>query len=705
MCGFKRLSLIFLLLLFSCAKRVEIETDKNIYTSGFDTNNIEFLNIYKNDNKIYIESAYRSRYDYFVGDISNIKMGNNIDQRVFANRIISLEVYKDEEKGAEFFDEIKDDKNSVKINIIKYPEWSEIILPILEKVIINLVPKTKDEAIIISMANKDMAIFYDSKNMIVMEKVEYLDKNIKITKAYSEKEFYDMIANEVKKMPKITSQTKNDLIVFELKTNSETGSPYVLFDTKHNLQYYFDFSTTFKAKEGASNTDYYLQILFNAVIKSHIIEPIKNPITTIQKGSTFVYQGVKKTFESNDIKHLKIIPPLNPSDEMMNIDDFEKQLDRVVGKEKFKGSMEYLIGGAAFFTDLLNEIEKSQDEIFIRLYIYSNDDYGVRLSNILKNKNKNGVDVRILTGGLANNAESMKRSAIPFDKDFKQPKSIGQYLAYESGVNFRTSADTFFMFDHSKMIIIDKKTAYVGGMNIGQPYRYTWHDMMVKLKGPIVYKVHGQFTEAWAAAGPTGDIGKLFTIILNQNKPSKELIEYYNINQDRQVDIRTLYTKPQKKTIYKAQLLAIKNAKKRIYIQNPYLADYRIINALIEARGRGVDVRIIIPSKNNVGMMAASNLVATNIFLKNGIRVFNYQGMTHIKAAIYDGWASLGSANFDNLSLMMNDEFNIAFSDPYYVNKLKKELFDIDFGLSVEITKPYVINWYDKVMSSFANRF
>ncbi len=152
-------------------------------------------------------------------------------------------------------------------------------------------------------------------------------------------------------------------------------------------------------------------------------------------------------------------------------------------------------------------------------------------------------------------------------------------------------------------------------------------------------------------------------------------------------------------------MYAIKNAKKFIYIENPYLADYKIINALIEARGRGVDVRIILPSKNNVGMMAASNLVATNIFLKNGIRVYKYQGMTHIKAAIYDGWATLGSANFDNLSLMINDEFNIAFSDPYYVEKLKKELFEQDFKLSVEIKEPYVINWYDKVMSSFANRF
>lgn len=701
----KKFLIALCIILFSCSKRLEPGLGTNIYKNAFDISSLEFINVYKDENKLYIQSVYRGKYTYFTGDISKVKLKDKLDNRVFANRLIELQPIEDDENPEEIFKKIKYSKDFTKINIIDYEEWATIILPILEKVIINLVPKEKDSAIVISITNKDFAIFYDKNNMITLEKVESLNKNVKIYRIYSEKEFYKIVADEVKKMPEVKKRSTNDLIIFELKETHDLNSPYVLFDTKTNMQYYFDFATLFKAKKGVSNSDYYIQILFNSIVKAHIIEPIKNPITTIQKGSTFVFQGLKKTLESKKIKHLEHIPPLNVDGEMMDIVNFEKGLDKITGKKTYRGSMEYLIGGPAFFTDFLNEVEKSNDEIFIRLYIYSNDDYGVRISNILKNKNNNGVDVRVLTGGLANNAESMKRSAIPFDKDFKQPASIGQYLAYDSGVNFRTSADTFFMFDHSKMIIIDKKTAYVGGMNIGQPYRYSWHDMMIKLKGPIVYKVYKNFTEAWAAAGPTGDLGKYATKFYNLNDMPDDLKEYYNIDKDKQTNIRILYTKPQLKTIYESQMYAIKNAKKFIYIENPYLADYKIINALIEARGRGVDVRIILPSHNNVGMMAASNLVATNIFLKNGIRVYKYQGMTHIKAAIYDGWATLGSANFDNLSLMINDEFNIAFSDPYYVNKLKEELFEEDFKLSVEVKKPYVINWYDKVMSTFANRF
>lgn len=119
------------------------ETDKNIYTRGFDTNNMEFINIYKNDNKLYIESVYRNKYTYFVGDISNVKLKKSIDQRVFANRMVKLEKYKEKENNNKTFKEIKNDKNSTKINIIEYAEWSEIILPILENVIITLVPKKK----------------------------------------------------------------------------------------------------------------------------------------------------------------------------------------------------------------------------------------------------------------------------------------------------------------------------------------------------------------------------------------------------------------------------------------------------------------------------------------------------------------------------------------------------------------------------------
>lgn len=106
--------------------------------------------------------------------------------------------------------------------------------------------------------------------------------------------------------------------------------------------------------------------------------------------------------------------------------------------------------------------------------------------------------------------------------------------------------------------------------------------------------------------------------------------------------IRPLYKRNFDAQIYRAQLAAI----------------------------RGVDVRVILPTAGNHGPMNASNQVAINKMLHNEIRVYLYPGMSHVKAAIFDGWACVGSANFDKLSLEINEELNLATSEPAVVREL-----------------------------------
>ncbi len=74
--------------------------------------------------------------------------------------------------------------------------------------------------------------------------------------------------------------------------------------------------------------------------------------------------------------------------------------------------------------------------------------------------------------------------------------------------------------------------------------------------------------------------------------------------------------------------------------------------------------------------------------LRNGIRVYNYPGMTHVKAAVYDGWACLGSANFDKLSLQINQEINLGTSHPATVKELMERIFYPDFAISSELHEP-----------------
>ena len=91
--------------------------------------------------------------------------------------------------------------------------------------------------------------------------------------------------------------------------------------------------------------------------------------------------------------------------------------------------------------------------------------------------------------------------------------------------------------------------------------------------------------------------------------------------------------------------------------------------------------------------MNSANLLAASVLVRNGVRVYVYPGMTHVKAALYDGWACLGSANFDKLSLRVNRETNVPTSDPVFVGRLEKDLFDADFARSREIGEPPTAGW------------
>ena len=90
--------------------------------------------------------------------------------------------------------------------------------------------------------------------------------------------------------------------------------------------------------------------------------------------------------------------------------------------------------------------------------------------------------------------------------------------------------------------------------------------------------------------------------------------------------------------------------------------------------------------------------------LKNGIRVYQYPKISHIKAAIYDGWACLGTANFDALSLRINLETNLAFSNPDAVERLKTQLFEKDFSVSKEITIPVKVTFMDYLGEMISNQ-
>src|SRR5208337_5665420 len=111
------------------------------------------------------------------------------------------------------------------------------------------------------------------------------------------------------------------------------------------------------------------------------------------------------------------------------------------------------------------------------------------------------------------------------------------------------------------------------------------------------------------------------------------------------IKVRLLPTKTAWKPFSGAVQGAIHKSQSYIYVENPYLFDKRVIVALVQARNRGVDVRVILPRVNDLKPGGRSNLVLANYLLEHGVQVYFYPGMTHVKALLVDDWACLGSAN------------------------------------------------------------
>ena len=385
------------------------------------------------------------------------------------------------------------------------------------------------------------------------------------------------------------------------------------------------------------------------------------------------------------------VPPLAAAPPMDAV-AWEAELDEVGGGVGTHGRIDYLVDGDAFFPALIHAIGQARQSIRMRLYIFDNDDYAIKIADILKARSRE-VDVQILLDGFGTIAGGLAQAEYTPQHARRGPASIVAYLQADSDIQVRTIANPWMQGDHTKVIIIDDRTAFLGGMNIGREYRYEWHDLMAQVSGPVVDVLIRDFIAAWAHEGPFGDLQTAFGRV---SHPLRDPAA-------GDYPLRLLYTRPTDSQILRSQIRAMRRAQQRVWLQNAYLTSDAILSELLAARRRGVDVRVILPYRTDAGLISRSNVLAANLLLRNGIRVFIYPGMSHVKAAIYDGWACLGSANFDQLSLRLNLETNIATSHPAAVQRLADTVFLPDFSRAVELTEPLPASWFDYLTELIAD--
>ncbi len=370
------------------------------------------------------------------------------------------------------------------------------------------------------------------------------------------------------------------------------------------------------------------------------------------------------------------IPPVSNL-KPMDLVAWEKQLDKLTSTRQSKGSIEFLVDGEEYFNRLESSIKSARESIDIRTYIFDNDDYAVSVADLLKTRSEENVRVRVMFDSLGTiQATQVDPDSTP--NSHRAPLSMPLYLENGSRASVRATTNPWTTGDHTKTTIIDKKIAYVGGMNIGREYRYDWHDLMMEVRGPVVNQLQHETDKAWARAGLLGDVANFFAFIRGKKD---------NAGSDG-YPLRVLQTKNFDSDIYKAQIAAIRNARSYILIENAYFSDDRMLYELAKARRRGVDVRVILPVEGNHDPLNRSNQVAIKQMLEHGIRVYRISGMSHIKAAIFDGWACVGSANFDKLSLKVNKELNLATSNPETIAQLLDKVFIPDLLAAEEVYQP-----------------
>ena len=338
--------------------------------------------------------------------------------------------------------------------------------------------------------------------------------------------------------------------------------------------------------------------------------------------------------------------------------------------------------GSEMFNDMMESIRAAEKSILIEYYIIRDDHDGNELMEVLTQKVRNGVEVRLMADGFG-----IKKGPTDAIKEFK--KAGGHYAVFHYWVKLMFSPKKSHR-NHRKMIIVDGRTAYCGGFNIGDEYRGEgplghWRDASIKVEGEGIVPMLMNFIEDWKYTSKKDTLSDIDHYL----DPS---VRNYGGSDRMQLVSGGPDTMPNNQ-VPMQYLAMIQYAKERVYITTPYLSpDESTKAALINAASSGVDVRILMPDKKDHMFVYWNNLTFSNELMKAGVRVFRYHdGFIHEKVIITDDrCCSVGSANLDFRSLELNFETNTVLYSKKFTDQLTEQ-----FMRDLENSSEYSCEEYD----------
>ena len=350
--------------------------------------------------------------------------------------------------------------------------------------------------------------------------------------------------------------------------------------------------------------------------------------------------------------------------------------------------------GASKMTALLEEIEKARDHIHILYYIFCDDETGARLQQALIRKAKEGVKVRVLYDDVGCNG--VKKEF------FQQMRDAGAEVHALLHVRFPMLTDRVNYRNHRKIVVIDGRIGFIGGMNIADRYvRGTewgsWRDTHFRIEGSGAAGLQASFLSDWSATTKRHIAGA----------------EYYPAAERHTDDILQIVPSGpfgKWRALLQADSYAVSNARKRIWIQTPYYLPSDVLNSALQVAAlAGIDVRLMLPARSDSKVVDLASHSYLDDMMKAGVKILFYKpGFLHSKLLIIDNSLTvIGSANMDFRSFEHNFEVNAFVYDREFTARMAG-VFEDDASRCHALTpgewfnRPRPRRWAESLMRVFS---
>lgn len=322
-------------------------------------------------------------------------------------------------------------------------------------------------------------------------------------------------------------------------------------------------------------------------------------------------------------------------------------------------NLKILKSGRKKFIDLFQQIEKAKHHIHLEYFNFRNDSIANALFEILERKAKEGVEIRAMYDAFGNSSNNQPLKK----KHIKAIREKGIEIVEFDPIKFPWINHVFHR-DHRKIVVIDGRIGYTGGMNIadyyitGLPEIGEWRDMHIRIEGDAVNDLQDIFLNMWNRCTKQNIGG-------NEYYPTLSISDSTQ-HPNKKVAIVDRYPRKTNKAMRRIYAKAIESAENKVQIINPYFTPTRIIKkAIKKATEKGVDVEIMIPGKSDIGFTPDAAFYIANRLRKKGAKIYIYNGgFHHSKIMMVDStYCTVGSTNLNSRSLRFDYEVNAFIFD------------------------------------------